>query len=113
MDNYKFYDEEDTTYNQITEEEKSNYGLLGFIFSLVGLLTCCFYGGIFGIVGVIFSAKQLKKKSDNFAIAGLVLGILAIISLALLIVGMISILKNPDEIIKQFEDLMSTTDQSM
>ena len=111
MDNYKFYDEEDTTYNQIAEE-KSNYGLLGFIFSLVGFLTCCFYGGIFGIVGVVFSAKQLKKKSDNFAIAGLVLGILAIISLALLIVGTISILKNPDEIIKQFEDLMSTTDQS-
>ena len=64
MDNYKFYYEEDTTYNQITEE-KSNYGLLGFIFSLVGVLTCCLYGGIFGIVGVIFSAKQLKKKSNT------------------------------------------------
>ncbi len=112
MDNYDVFENEETVYNS-QPIENNNYGLLGFIFSLVGFLTCCFYGGIFGIVGVVFSAKQLKKKSDSFAIAGLILGILAIIGLAILTVGMINMLKNPDEIIKQFEDLMSTTDQYM
>ena len=67
--------------------QKNTVGLVGFILSLIGLLTCCAF--IFSIAGTIVSAVGLGKKPRGFAVAGLIIGIvgciLGALSLLLLI----------------------------
>ena len=74
----------ETATPEATPQKKLNvFALVGFIVSLASLLID--FGGIVGLVGLIFSSialRQLKtdgKKGKGFAITGLVVGIISII----------------------------------
>ena len=99
MDNYQI--------NNVNQENK-NLSILGFVFGLVGFLSCCFYGGVLGFPAIVLCSIQIKKKPNGLAVAGLVLGLLAALTVILEIIGVIT--KNiAPEIIKYFEDLSSAS----
>jgi len=54
-------------------------GITGFVLGLIGVIVmCCGIGPLLGIPAIICSALQLKKNKTSLAIAGLILGILAV-----------------------------------
>src|SRR4051812_164334 len=55
--------------------------IAGFIVSLIGMLGCL----ILGPVGMVISAFALRRKPRGFAIAGLILGILATLTIITLV----------------------------
>jgi hypothetical protein len=62
-------------------------GVAGFVLSLLGLLSAWFLiGGLFGLLGLIFSLvsssdmKRIGEPAEGIAIAGIVLGILSIVA---------------------------------
>jgi hypothetical protein len=77
------------------------YGLLGFIFSVFGWIPVI--GFLFSIVGLVLSAVSLHKFKNNpqdykgkgFAIAGLIIGILAFIFNIVYIIVLLSDLFSP------------------
>lgn len=65
---------------QYVPVDKSNtLGIAGFICSILGVLSC----GLLGPVGAILSAVALRREPRGFAIAGLIVGLLASIWLVL------------------------------
>lgn len=68
-------------------------GLAGFIISLVSLFAC----GVTSIVAVILSAIGLTKNPKGFAIAGLIIGLLGLIELAVAISVFYSVGKAIDQ----------------
>lgn len=97
MDNYQ---------NNNVNQENKNLGILGFVFGLVGFLSCCFYGGILGFPAIVLCSIEIKKKPNGLAIAGLILGLFAALTVILEIIGVIT--KNiAPEIIKYFENFTS------
>lgn len=84
--------------NKPAEEQKIHWAALtGFITSLVGLFLLPI---LFGIVGIVFSAialSQIKRspelyKGKGFAIAGLVIGIVAVLFIFLVLALLLAIL---------------------
>ncbi len=62
-------------------------GVAGFVLSLLGLLSAWFLiGGLFGLLGLIFSLvsssdmQRIGEPAEGIAIAGIVLGILSIVA---------------------------------
>ena len=97
MDNYQ---------NNNINQENKNLGILGFVFGLVGFLSCCFYGGVLGFPAIVLCSIEIKKKPNGLAIAGLILGLFAALTVILEIIGVIT--KNiAPEIIKYFENFTS------
>ena len=97
MDNYQ---------NNNVNQENKNLGILGFVFGLVGFLSCCFYGGVLGFPAIVLCSIEIKKKPNGLAIAGLILGLFAALTVILEIIGVIT--KNiAPEIIKYFENFTS------
>ncbi len=97
MDNYQ---------NNNVNQDNKNLSILGFVFGLVGFLSCCFYGGVLGFPAIVLCSIQIKKKPTGLAVAGLVLGILAALTIILEILGLITRNIAP-EIIKYFENFTS------
>lgn len=99
MDNFNMPDN-NTTQNfdgyQDTPAPKNGLGIASLILSILGLLTCCFFGVpaiILGIVGIVLAiiCKHQNGSFPGVAIAGLVLSIIStligITYLTLIIVG--------------------------
>jgi hypothetical protein len=61
-------------------------GIVGFVFSLLGVVTC----GLLGPVGLLLSLLALFKRPRGFATAGAVIGLLATLWLGLLGAGMVA-----------------------
>lgn len=63
------------------EEVRKGFGIAGFVLSLCAVIFFWipFVGFILAILGIIFSAIQMKKNSTGLAIAGLILGIIGIL----------------------------------
>lgn len=65
-----------------TTNKKNGWGIAGFVFGIIGLLTSCILvGAIADVMGIIFSIKGLLKKgkSKAIAIAGMVCSLLGIL----------------------------------
>lgn len=62
------------------EKETSKFAKISIIFGVIGLLTALFYGGIFGIVGVVYGIFAIynKDRKKNMAIAGIVTSAISI-----------------------------------
>jgi len=84
--------------NKPADEQKLHWAALtGFITSLVGLLVLPI---LFGLCGIIFSAIALSKikrnpelyKGKGFAIAGLVIGIIAVLFVFLILAILLAVL---------------------
>ena len=71
--------------------QTNGLGIAGFVLSLVGLLFCWipFFDAIISIIGVILSAFGMKKQPKGLAIAGLAIGIVALIIGAIITIGVI------------------------
>jgi len=68
--------------NEMNQSEGNTLGIAGFILSLIGILfifVWFYVGAFFGLIGLIFSAIQIKKSKNGLAIAGLILGIIVIL----------------------------------
>ncbi|GEM_PF-1604453 len=63
---------------QRTGKRSNTLGLIGFLLSTLGLLTCCLpYVSLVSVVGLILSFIALFKAPRGFAIAGTLVGLLA------------------------------------
>jgi len=75
---------------KVNEHEFNNYGLAGLILGALGLLCSPMYG--FGILpstaGLICSIIQIRRKSSNQAIIGMILNILGLVSSIIVIAFM-------------------------
>ncbi len=74
--------------NDEKDNERVGFGIAGFVLSLLGLLLFWAYGfgQIMSILGIVFSAIQLRNHKTGLAIAGLIMGILGIVILIILII---------------------------
>lgn len=62
------------------DEKLSNYGLYGFILAIISLfLPVPIIDAIIAVVAIVLAVAGLKASKRGFAIAGLVIGILALI----------------------------------
>ena len=63
------------------EADKRGLGIASMVLGIVSIVCCCIggYAIITAILAIIFSAIRMKVKSDGFAIAGLVTGIIGIV----------------------------------
>ena len=61
-------------------KQKNGFGITGLILGILGLLLAIVpYFAIFvSILGIIFSAKQMKKNNNGIAISGLVTSIIGV-----------------------------------
>lgn len=71
-------------------------GIVCFVLGLISFISCCFFGGVFGIPAIVLSAIQLKQKPTGLAIAGLILGICSTVMLIILVLGLVSIFRDPE-----------------
>lgn len=75
-----------------TNLKTNGFGIASMVIGIVALLLTCCYGGFLGIIGLILAivGMCIKGYKRGFAIAGLVLNIISVCSLALILLGVIS-----------------------
>ena len=66
--------------------QKNTWGLIGFILSLVALITC----GVLSIVSLIVSVVGLFKRPKGFAIAGTLISLVGLVLLVMVGAGIIA-----------------------
>lgn len=107
---------EEMKFEDFEKESKPSetMGIIGFVFSLIGLITSCCYGLglIFSIPGLILSAIQVKKNKTGLGIAGLVIGIIAVILGLLMIILLVSVI-NTSEFRDIFNSMMENSQNTI
>lgn len=77
-------------YQQVVVVNRSSngMGIAGFVVSLLGLLGGCFGGFLLSPLGLIFSIIGMRRPPKGLAIAGLVMGIIGSLWLAIAVIFM-------------------------
>ena len=74
---------------QSLSDSKEAYGIIGFIFAIVSLLSMASNGIIYAILGIVFSKLQQKRNPNKISRIGFILGIIGLILNILLIIFLI------------------------
>lgn len=63
------------------KQKPSSFAIISIVFGILGLLTSCCYGGILGIVGLVFGIFVFihKMNGKNLAWAGVITSALSIL----------------------------------
>ena len=83
-------------YDEIRKsEERGKYyglGIASMVLGIVSITCCCFFGVpiILAVLAVVFSAIRMFAKSDGFALAGLITGIIGFVFNLIMIIAMFS-----------------------
>ena len=87
---------------QVAPTQTNGLGSAGFVLSLVGLLFCWipFFDAIVSLLGLILSAFGMKHKPNGLAIAGLVIGIVALIIGAIITIGVLVAVDKATDIVR-------------
>ena len=95
--------------NQMNEQPVSPLAIASLVLGIIGLITCCCYGGIIGIVGLVLGVMVLvlKKDGKNIAIAGIIVSVLSILGTVLVVLIATSYMQqmNLDEV-KNLNDMI-------
>jgi membrane associated rhomboid family serine protease len=97
-----------------TEQKQSNgFAIASLVIGIIALLGSCCYGGLLGILGIIFGIVAIKKsQSQGMSIAGIATSAVALlITIVILAVGIMA-LRNP-EFQNALEDAATATEQSV
>lgn len=74
----------------------SKFTKISIVCGVLGLFTSLFYGGLLGVVGLVYGcfAMQEKSKKKNVAVAGIVTSVLAILITAFMVHTSVTIMKS-------------------
>lgn len=72
---------------EMKEQPVSPLAIASLVLGIIGLITCCCYGGIIGIVGLVLGIMVLVLKMDgrNIAIAGIIVSALSILGTVVIV----------------------------
>lgn len=105
--------------NEENKNNDSSLNVVGFILSLIGLLSSCCLGSYFAIIplglsiaGLVVSIKANKEESNGLSIAGIIIGIISIVLIVVGAIATVAFLSNQDSIldwISSMSDQYSST----
>lgn len=74
------------------------FAIISMVCGILGLLTSCFYGGIIGIVGLVYGCFSIKDKKENNipAVVGITTSVLSIL-ITIFVVKMVTELMQCEE----------------
>lgn len=88
------------------EEKKSNgFAIAALVIGIIALLGSCCYGGLLGILGVIFGIVALKNdQSKGMSIAGIATSAVAFVITVVIVVVGLSAMNSPEyqKILEQY-----------
>ncbi len=79
---------------------RNTLGLVGFLFSLLGVLTC----GVLGPVAMLLSLLALFRRPRGFATAGAVIGLLSTLWLAAMGAAIVTAVTRLEPVVEQFTE---------
>jgi hypothetical protein len=97
-----------------TEKKQSNgFAIASLVIGIIALLGSCCYGGLLGILGIIFGIVAIKKsQSQGMSIAGIATSAVALLITITIIVFAIIYMVNPS-FQQAVENAATTTEQSI
>jgi hypothetical protein len=97
-----------------TEQKQSNgFAIASLVIGIIALLGSCCYGGLLGILGIIFGIVAIKKsQSQGMSIAGIATSAVALLITITIIAFAIIYMVNPS-FQQAVENAATTTEQSI
>jgi hypothetical protein len=97
-----------------TEQKQSNgFAIASLVIGIIALLGSCCYGGLLGILGIIFGIIAIKQsQNQGMSIAGIATSAVALlITITIIVVGIVFV-ANPD-LQQSLENAATATEQSI